>query len=170
MTLSFPRTLLAAALTAALALPASAQPASTPQAAAATPVFDVNDLDPAVSACQDFNAYVNGKWVAAHPIPADRTRWGAFDELAEKSLAAQHALAEAADQHADHARAGSVEQKIGWLYRSGMDEAAIERAGFDPIKPDLAAIGQLEDTRAIVAWLGHAFANGDGKVFRFGSG
>ena len=167
MKLRFPRTLLAAALTAALALPASAQQAA---AGTATPVFDVSELDPAVSACQDFNAYVNGPWVASHPIPADRTRWGAFDELAEKSLAAQHALAEAADHGADRARAGSVEQKIGWLYRSGMDEAAIERAGFDPIKPDLAAIAALEDTRAIVAWLGRAFAEGDGQVFRFGAG
>jgi putative endopeptidase len=170
---------LTAAIAAILALPASAQQAAAKHAghaamnhaaAKAATVFDVSELDPSVSACQDFNAYANGKWVAANPIPADRTRWGAFDELGEKSLDAQHALVEAADKGAAKARAGSVQRKIGWLYRSGMDSAAIERAGYDPIKPELAKIAALKDTQDIVAWLGHAFANGDGQGFRFGSG
>ena len=39
------------------------------QAASPAPVFDVHELDPAISACQDFNAYANGKWIAANPIP-----------------------------------------------------------------------------------------------------
>ena len=75
---------------------------------AAAPVFDVGDLDRSVSPCVDFNAYVNGKWVAANPIPADKTRWGAFDELREKSLAAQHALVERAERGADAAAPGSI--------------------------------------------------------------
>src|SRR3546814_10935087 len=51
-----------------------------------------------------------------------------------------------------------------------MDEAAIDKAGFDPIKPDLATIAELDDTADIVAWLGDAFAKGEGQGFRFGSG
>src|SRR3546814_2466452 len=51
-----------------------------------------------------------------------------------------------------------------------MDEAAIDKAGFDPIKPDVAAIAELDDTADIVAWLGDAFAKGEGQGFRFGSG
>src|SRR3546814_14099554 len=51
-----------------------------------------------------------------------------------------------------------------------MDEAAIDKAGFDPIKPDLAAIAELDDTADIVTWLGDAFAKGEGQGFRFGSG
>src|SRR3546814_3227601 len=135
-----------------------------------TPVYDVGELDPSISACKDFNAYANGKWIAANPIPADRVRWGAFDQLREQSLHAQRGIVEAADTGADQAAAGSIEQKIGWLYRSGMDEAAIDKAGFDPIKPDLAAIAELDDTADIVAWPGDAFAKGEGQGFRFGSG
>ncbi len=134
------------------------------------PVFDVADLDSAVSACQDFDAYANAKWVAANPIPADRTRWGAFDALSEQSLEAQHKLAEAAARDADGAVAGSIAQKVGWLYRSGMDEAAIEKAGFSPIRDELAKIAQLDGSAQIVAWLGRAFANGEGQGFGFGSG
>ncbi len=143
-------------------------PAALAAHVAAAPVFDVNDLDKNVSACADFNAYANGKWIAANPIPADKTRWGAFDELREKSLVAQHTLVDAADKGADAAPAGSIEQKIGWLYRSGMDDAAIEKAGHAPIQSDLAAIAKLKNTKDIVAWLGKNFADGNGVGFRFG--
>jgi len=139
-------------------------------AEAAKPVYDVHELDPAISACQDFNGHANGKWIAANPIPADRTRWGAFDQLREHSLDAQHKLVDAADANADKAASGSIERKIGWLYRSGMDEAAIDKAGFDPVKPDLAAIARLDSSAGIAAWLGEAFAKGEGQGFRFGSG
>jgi len=152
----------------ALALP-HAQAGAAEPSATTKPIYDIRELDSAISACQDFNGYANGKWIAANPIPADKTRWGAFDELREQSLAAQHKIVDAADAKADKAKAGSIEQKIGWLYRSGMDEAAIDKAGFDPIKPDLAAIAKLDGSRDIVAWLGSAYAKGEGQGFRFGS-
>jgi putative endopeptidase len=154
----------------AIALALTLSQAQAGAAEAAKPVYDVHELDPAISACQDFNGYANGKWIAANPIPADKTRWGAFDQLREQSLDAQHKLVDAADANADKTAAGSIEQKIGWLYRSGMDEATIDKAGFDPIKPDLAAIAKLDDTAGIVAWLGDAYAKGEGQGFRFGSG
>jgi putative endopeptidase len=128
-----------------------------------------SELTPSISPCSDINGFVNAKWVAANPIPADRTRWGAFDQLAEKSLDAQHAITEDAAKNADGAKAGSNEQKIGWLYRSGMDEAAVEKAGFDPIKPDLAKIAGLKSTNDLIAYLRDTFAQGRGGVFRFGS-
>jgi putative endopeptidase len=46
--------------------------------------FDVSEIDTKLGACADFNAFVNAKWVAANPIPADRTRWGAFDAAREE--------------------------------------------------------------------------------------
>jgi putative endopeptidase len=154
--------LIAAAVAFALAAPAVAAPAAA--------VYDPNELDPKISACADFNGYANGKWIAANPIPADKTRWGAFDALREQSLAAQHKLAEAADASADKAQAGSIEQKIGWLYRSGMNETAIDKAGHAPIQPELDAIAKLKDHADVVAWLGKAFAQGNGVGFRFGPG
>ncbi|KAF1718325.1 peptidase [Pseudoxanthomonas yeongjuensis] len=160
------RTLKPLAIALALALAQSQASA----AEAARPVYDVHELDPAISACRDFNGYANGRWIAANPIPADKTRWGAFDQLREQSLDAQHKLVDAANANADKATSGSIEQKIGWLYRSGMDEATIDKAGFDPIKPDLATIARINDTAGIVAWLGDAFAKGEGQGFRFGSG
>ena len=137
---------LALAVSLALSLTAcgkqeSATPASTPApSASAAPaaagttaavdagksIFDVGELDKNINACQDFNGFVNDKWVAANPIPPDRSRWGAFDKLAEDSLNTQHKIVEDAAKNAAQAKPGSIEQKIGWLYQSGMNQDAIE--------------------------------------------
>ncbi|AHX12394.1 peptidase [Dyella jiangningensis] len=146
-------------------------PASTAPAAAPAPkVFDVAELGDNGQACQDFNGFVNAKWVAANPIPNDRTRWGAFDKLAEDSLNTQHEIVDAAAKDAANAKAGSIEQKIGYLYASGMDDAAIEKAGFDPIKPKLDAIAALKNSKDVAKYLVQNFADGDMQVFEFGSG
>jgi putative endopeptidase len=130
--------------------------------------FDVGDIDKSINPCADFNGFVNAKWVAANPIPPDRTRWGAFDQLREHSLETQHSIAEKAAKDADHAKTGSIEQKIGWFYRSGMDDAAVEKAGFAPIKPDLDRIDALKSTADIVAWITDAAAQGQGELFQIG--
>jgi putative endopeptidase len=63
-------------------------------AAASYTAFDVKELDAKTSPCADFDSFVNAKWVAANPIPADQVKWGAFNVLREKSLATQHEIAE----------------------------------------------------------------------------
>ncbi|GAA0703710.1 peptidase [Dyella marensis] len=129
--------------------------------------LDIKELDKKIAPCADFNGFVNAKWVAAHPIPPDRTRWGSFDALREDSLSAQRTIAEAAARHPAQAQAGSIEQKIGYLYASGMDEAAIEKAGYDPIKPQLARIDALKNGADVAAYIRDSYARGDGVAFRF---
>jgi putative endopeptidase len=149
---------------------ASAAPASSSAATAAAPsVFDISELGQAAEACADFNQFVNAKWIAANPIPADQTVWGSFNLLREKSLSDQHALVDAADKNADSATPGSIEQKIGWLYRSSMNMDARNKAGFEPLKPYLAKIDALKSNKDIPAWLNQSFAKGDSAVFRFGA-
>jgi putative endopeptidase len=148
------------------ARPAASAPAA---AAPAAPSFDVSELDQDIDACGDFNGFVNGKWVKANPIPEDRTSWGAFNKLAEDSLATQHDIAEAA---AGNTRAAndSVEHKIGVLYASGMDEAAIDQAGHAPIQPTLDAIGALKTNQDVAGYIIQRYAEGDDQVFQFGAG
>jgi putative endopeptidase len=136
--------------------------------AAPSDVFNVQELDSKINACSDFNGFVNARWVAANPIPADRTRWGSFDALREASLNVQHKIAEDAASHAAKATPGSIEQKIGYLYASGMDEAVIDKAGFDPIKPQLADIGALKNTADVVGYIRNTYARGEPVLFRFG--
>lgn len=129
--------------------------------------FDVKELDAAKNVCNDFNGFVNAKWLAANPIPADRTRWGSFDALREDSLNVQHGIVDKAAKNAASAKPGSIEQKIGNFYASGMDEAAIEKAGYDPIKPELTRIDALKNTGDIVAYITQSYAQGNPTAFRF---
>ncbi|WEN16505.1 M13 family metallopeptidase [Rhodanobacter sp. AS-Z3] len=141
---------------------------STGALAATSSTFDVSELDSSINACNDFNGFVNAKWVAAHPIPADRTRWGSFDALREDSLNVQRKLVENAASHAAQAKPGSIEQKIGYLYASGMNEAAIDKAGFDPIKPKLARIAAVKNGAGVAAYIRDSYAHGEPVLFSFG--
>ena len=77
----------------------------------------------------DFAGHVNGKWLAANPIPGDRSSWGAFEMLAERSLAVQRQLAEQAAAKADGA---GVDKIVGDFWATGMDEAKINAQGIEP--------------------------------------
>ena len=132
--------------------------------------FDIKELDKKISPCADFNGFVNAKWVSAHPIPPDRTRWGSFDALREDSLDAQRTIVEQAAKNVARAKPGSIEQKIGYLYASGMDEAAIEKAGYDPIRPQLASIDTLKNAADVATYIRNTYARGDAVAFRFYGG
>ena len=113
--------------------------------------IDPDNFDTSVAACADFYQHANGNWISSNPVPADRSVWGLFDELQQRSRTVQREILEEAAQA--RAEPGSVRQQLGDFYATGMDEAAIERAGHDPIKADLAAIAALADAQAVVAFL-----------------
>ncbi len=107
------------------------------------------------TACSDFDEYVNGRWKAATELPADRARIGSFDTLAR----ANDALLEAAlkELAAEPARQTSPGLKLlANYYRSGMDEAAIERQGLRAVQPLLDRLARLEraELPAMLAELG----------------
>lgn len=129
--------------------------------------FSSSDLDPSIAACQDLNGFVNAKWLKANPVPSDRTSWGSFEVLAERSLTIQHALVEQLAR--GNLSAGSVDAKIADLWRTGSDEAAIDKAGITPLQPQLKDIDALTDAPSIAAWLRNSYAQGQGLVFSFGA-
>jgi putative endopeptidase len=109
--------------------------------------FDLTGRDTSVTAAQGLFQYANGQYVKALEIPADRSRFGAFDGLHELSQNRMHAVLEktAADRTATGERA-----QVGALYRSFMDETTVERLGAKPLARDLAAI-RAEKSRSDVA-------------------
>jgi len=130
-----------------------------------TPLISLNsaDLDPAIAACTDLNGFVNSSWLKANPVPNDQTTWGSFEILRERSLEVQHALVQQAA--ASQAKAGSVEAKIGDIWKTGSDEAKIEAAGIAPLQPQLDKIAALNDTAAITQYLRDSQAQGQGVLF-----
>jgi len=127
--------------------------------------FTAADIDASKDACTDFNGYVNEKWLNANEIPADRTSWGAFTILDERSVAVQHQLAE---QAAAMKNATGIEKIVGDFWAAGMDEAKINSLGITPLKADLAAIDGLQDTAALADYLRSTAAKGENFLFGFG--
>ena len=127
--------------------------------------FTAADVDPEISACVDLGAHVNGKWLAANPVPADRTTWGSFEVLGERSLEIQHALVQ---NLAKQDGATGTAKLIGDVWATGMDEATIEAAGITPIQPLLDEIAALQTQEQIAQYLRESNAEGRGFVFGFG--
>ena len=127
--------------------------------------FSPADLDASKDACADFGGYVNGKWLAANEIPGDRTTWGAFTILDERSVAVQHQLAEQAAAMKD---ATGIDKIVGDFWAAGMDEAKINAQGITPLKGDLDAIDALSNKDAIADYLRTSAAKGDNVLFGFG--
>ncbi len=127
--------------------------------------FAAGDLDASKDPCNDFAGYVNGKWLAANEIPKDRSSWGAFSILDERSVAVQHQLAE----QAAAANGQGVDKIVGDFWASGMDEAKVNAQGIAPLKADLAAIDGLKDGPAVAEYLRQSAAKGENGLFGFGA-
>ncbi len=114
--------------------------------------IELSDLDTTVSPAADFDAYANGGWKKNNPLPGEKSRYGTFDKLDDqakeqvKSLFAEIAGANYTD--------GTIERKIADFYASGMDTAAIEAAGIDPLKAYLDqadAVSTTADLQKVIS-------------------
>ncbi|WHZ18459.1 MAG: Metallopeptidase [Rhodanobacteraceae bacterium] len=161
----------APAASASAPAPAHTAPAPAPASTVAiTPEQPIAfDLDDQYNPCNDFADYVNAKWNKANPIPADQTTWGAFGILHERSMQQQKQILETAAQDAKDHKGSELEQKLGNLYAAGLDTATIDKLGYDPIKPQLAAIDALKTPADIADFIDTSYNNGDNYVFNFGS-
>jgi len=117
----------------------------------------------AVRPQDDLFRHVNGKWLDETEIPADRSSDGAFYWLRELSEKRVRSIIE--DLSQGEAPAGSVAQKIGDLYRSFMDEAAIEAAGIDPIRSDLAKAQSISTVDQFINVMGELESRGGPGLF-----
>jgi len=128
--------------------------------------FAVGDLDTTKNACDDFGGYVNGKWLAANAIPGDRTSWGAFEMLDERSTGVQRQLAEQAGADKN---AKGVEKIVGDFWATGMDAAKINEQGIKPIQGKLDAIAALDSSEKIADYIRTSAAKGENYLFGFGA-
>ena len=109
--------------------------------------IDPANMDLSVKPGDNFYLYANGRWIKAHPIPASKTRWGSFDVLREESSKRMQALLEEAAKSKSNDR---LTQMIGDFYKSGMDSAAIEAKGYQPIKAELDKAAAISNKEQVV--------------------
>jgi putative endopeptidase len=128
--------------------------------------IDTAGMDRSVKPGADFFRYVNGTWAKTTPIPADRSSYGGFAVLRDLSEARVRKLVEGYPV-ADPAKGGDS-AKVAALYRGFMDEAAIEKLGAKPLKPQLDAIRKVRDKAGIAALMGASNANFGRSFFAAG--
>jgi putative endopeptidase len=115
--------------------------------------LDLSGGDPSVKPGDDFARYANGHWLDTTQIPPDRSSWGSFAMLRERSLQQVREILEALPAGSP---AGSNEQKLHEFYRSYLETDAIEHAGLAPAKPVLDAIAAARAPEDIAGFMTRA--------------
>lgn len=132
--------------------------------AKSTSGIDLANMDTTVSAGTDFFRYACGGWNDAHPLTAEYSRYGTFDELFENSQTQLRELIEGLAAQKNN-QAGSAAQKIGDLYNMAMDSVTLNKQGAEPVKAMLAKIAGLKDKSEIVPMMTEMAHIGIGTYF-----
>jgi putative endopeptidase len=114
--------------------------------------ISIPNMDPAVRPGDNFYLYANGGFIARTKLPEDRAAIGVFSVLSDRSFKQTASIIE--DASKSNAPAGSNERKIADLYRSYMDEAAIESHGTATLKSHLAFIDTIRTRKELAHALG----------------
>lgn len=132
--------------------------------AKSTSGIDWANMDTTVSAGTDFFRYACGGWNDAHPLTAEYSRYGTFDELFENSQKQLRELIEGLAAQKNN-QAGSAAQKIGDLYNMAMDSVTLNKQGAEPVKAMLDKIAGLKDKSEIVPMMTEMAHIGIGTYF-----
>jgi predicted metalloendopeptidase len=135
-------------------------------ASAAFASFSPSNLDPSVKPQDDFYLYADGGWIKNNPIPADRSRWGGFDELHDRNEAILHAILKDAEDAKDP---GFITKLVGDFYFSGMDSVTVDAAGALPLKAELDAIDAVKSPADLAGEVARLHAIAIPACFALGS-
>ena len=114
------------------------------QEAVQNPGINLDYMDTSVTPGQDFFRYVNGKWLDKTEIPADRTRWGSFDELRQNTDKDALEILKEASKNPKYGPTTDQGKAVA-LFQSLMDTVARNKKGIAPLKPYLAKINAVKN-------------------------
>ena len=133
-----------------------------------TPGINTSYMNTAVSPKDNFFQFVNGTWLKNTEIPADKTRWGSFDELRQNTDKDALAILKEATKNPKYAP-NTDQGKAIIMYKSAMDTVARNKQGITPIKPYLAKIDAIKNIKDLQKLMIEEEAKGGGVGF-FGFG
>src|ERR1700685_3085972 len=113
-----------------------------------TSFVDVSGIDSSIKPGDNFFRYVNGRWYDTAKIADDQTGVGSYSfmNIPQKQLLQNILDSVSKTQHTP----GSIEQKVGAFYASGLDTATISQRGYTPIQPILARIDAINNVPSLV--------------------
>jgi putative endopeptidase len=125
----------------------------------------ITGIDTSKKPGDDFFTYANGIWYDTAQIPASQTGVGSYSFLNFPQRIRLQGILDSVSQ-ANNA-AGSIEQKVGDFYASGMDTASINKRGYDPIKPVLSRIDAIADVPSLLKLVADEQKTGNGTIIGF---
>jgi putative endopeptidase len=125
--------------------------------------IETANFDSSVKPGDNFYLYVNGNWIKNTPIPPTETRIGSFLDV--YNVTKEHVKGILVNVSKGGEPMGSIEQKVGDFYASGMDSITIEKRGYDPIKPILKEIDEISDVKSLVYFIAKQQTKGDGFLY-----
>lgn len=125
----------------------------------------ITGIDTTKKPGDDFFMYANGIWYDTAQIPASQTGVGSYSFLNFPQRIRLQAILDSVS--AANNAPGSIEQKVGDFYASGMDTAAINKRGYEPIKPLLSRIDALTDIPSLLKLVAEEQKVGDGSIIGF---
>lgn len=129
--------------------------------------FSTNSIDRTADPCTNFYQFACGNWIKTNPIPPEYSRWGRFNELADRN---QRILKDILETSSAKTTRTPIEQKIGDYYQACMDTAAIEKNGTAPIKPYLQQINGMSNKKDVGEVVGKLHLEGIGGFFGVAAG
>jgi len=140
-----------------------------------TPGINLDYMDNTVKPNEDFFKHVNGKWLETTEIPADRTRWGSFDELRQKTdedalTILKSAMSDNKDFETIEVLPGSDQEKAVQLFQTIMDSVSRNEQGIKPLEPYLEKIDAIKDINDLQSFLIEMEPAGGAGFFGFGVG
>ncbi|HLX72088.1 MAG TPA: M13 family metallopeptidase [Verrucomicrobiae bacterium] len=157
---------LASILIAATCGAESPAPSQTPPP---VPAFSIGYMDQSVDPAKDFYHFADGNWVKKNPVPADKSRWASFNELAERNWYLIHGILESAAADTT-SPPHSPRREVGDFFASAMDTNRIEKLGLKPIANDLKQIDRIKSTKDLFALLADFHKRGIRGIFGAGVG
>ena len=124
----------------------------------------LTNMDTTVTPGNDFYQYADGGWIKSHPLKPEYSRYGTFDELAEKSQQQVKDLINEVSQKTN--AQGSVAQKISDLYLVAMDSDRLNKEGASPVQPYLEKVKAFSNKSQLTPLLAELFRDGFSPFFR----
>ena len=110
--------------------------------------IDLTNLDTTAVPGNDFYQYACGGWMKNNPLTGEYARFGSFDLLRENNLEQLKTLV--TEIASKGGKEGTIEQKISDLYNIAMDSIQLNKAGYEPVKADLARIASIKSSEEIL--------------------
>lgn len=129
---------------------------------------EIRGIDSTVKPGDNFFRYVNRKWDDSAQIPSSQSGVGAYMFMNYPQRIRLQDILDSVSKASN--TAGSVEQKVGDFYASGMDTTTINARGYDPVKPTLNSIANISDVPSLMKFVADEAKGSNASIIYFGVG